>query len=61
MVKISYYSLNDDMKGYMVNATTMNDWDDTRLTGLSLKLLVETLKELGMEDNAKEFSKKAIW
>ena len=43
----------------MVNATTINDWDGALTTVLSRKLLVGTLKEMGMEDNAKEFSKKS--
>ena len=43
----------------MVNAATMNERSDLHPTGLSRKLLFETLKEMEIEAEPKDFSKKS--
>lgn len=48
----------EERNGYLVRVSTMN-YPSQQPSGLSRKLIIETLKELGREEQAKEFSKES--
>ena len=58
VLRVSFVRLEDDA-GALVMCSTMVNQTNPMPSGLSRKLLIETLKELGMEEEAKEFSKKS--
>lgn len=58
VVRVNFISTESE-KNCLVMCTTMNSTPNPPKTALSRMLIVETYKELGMEEKAKEFSKQS--